>query len=99
MLSILENLFSKSNKGINDDNIKTIYNGIDWESWEEIPDGNNFRLAYPYISEKFVIFAGRLATNKGIPTLIEAISMGGDEFDLVLMGADMGIGKDLDKRF
>ena len=83
--------------GINEDNIKIIYNGINWEFWEEIPDGKNFRLAYPYVSERFVIFAGRLATNKGIPTLIEAISIGGDKVDLVLMGADMGIGKDLDK--
>ena len=46
---------------------------------------------YPFIS-------GRLATNKGISDLIEAISLEGSKrFDLVVMGADMGLGKDLDE--
>tara|TARA_B110000263_G_C15111310_1_gene419933 strand:- start:80 stop:781 length:702 start_codon:yes stop_codon:yes gene_type:complete len=84
--------------GLSDDNIKIIYNGINWVDWKEIPDKKKFRDNYPEISEKFVIFAGRLATNKGIPDLIEAMYMGkSQEFDLVVMGADMGLGKDLDK--
>ena len=83
--------------GLKDDNIKIIYNGIHWEDWKELPDKNIFRDKYPQISEKFVIFAGRLATNKGLTNLIEAMSLGGsDVFDLVIMGADMGLGKDLD---
>jgi len=84
--------------GLSDDNIKIIYNGINWMDWESTPDKKNFRDRYSEISEKFVIFAGRLATNKGIPDLIEAMSMKeSHEFDLVVMGADMGLGKDLDK--
>ena len=84
--------------GLSDDNIKIIYNGINWVDWEDIPDKKKFRDSYPEISERFVIFAGRLATNKGIPDLIEAMYIEkSQEFDLVVMGADMGLGKDLDK--
>ena len=84
--------------GLSEDNIKIIYNGINWEDWEDIPVKKKFRDSYPEISERFVIFAGRLATNKGIPDLIEAMHIGkSQEFDLVVMGADMGLGKDLDK--
>jgi D-inositol-3-phosphate glycosyltransferase len=83
--------------GLKDDNIKIICNGIHWEDWKELPDKSIFRDKYPQISEKFVIFAGRLATNKGLTNLIEAMSLGdSDVFDLVIMGADMGLGKDLD---
>ena len=83
--------------GLNDDNIKIIYNGIYWDDWKEIPSKKVFRDKFPQISDRFVIFAGRLATNKGLTNLIEAISIGdSDEFDLVIMGADMGLGKELD---
>ena len=83
--------------GLNDDNIKIIYNGIYWDDWKEIPSKKVFRDKFPQISDKFVIFAGRLATNKGLTNLIEAMSIGdSEEFDLVIMGADMGLGKDLD---
>tara|TARA_Y100001970_G_scaffold94735_1_gene119378 strand:+ start:135 stop:1292 length:1158 start_codon:yes stop_codon:yes gene_type:complete len=84
--------------GISEDNIKIIYNGINWKDWEITPSGNKFRNNYPEISDKFIIFAGRLATNKGIPDLIKSISIEGSKrFDLVVMGADMGLGEDLDK--
>jgi len=83
--------------GLNDDNIKIIYNGIYWDDWKEVPSKKVFRDKFPQISDRFVIFAGRLATNKGLTNLIEAISIGdSDEFDLVIMGADMGLGKELD---
>mgnify|MGYP001158553705 FL=1 len=84
--------------GLKADNIKIIYNGIYWEDWEKIPDGKKFRDKFPNVSERFVLFAGRLATNKGIPDLIEAMHLEESQrFDLVVMGADMGLGKDLDK--
>ena len=84
--------------GLNDKNIKIIYNGIDWKDWKEIPDPMTFRRKHPHISEKFVLFAGRLATNKGLTDLIDAMSLSQSPYiDLVLMGADMGLGKELDK--
>ena len=84
--------------GLKDENIKIIYNGIDWEDWKEIPDPMTFRRKHPHISEKFVLFAGRLATNKGLANLIDAMSLSEyPDIDLVLMGADMGLGEELDK--
>ena len=84
--------------GLSEDNIKIIYNGINWKDWEVLPDKNIFRKAYPAVSEKFVLFAGRLATNKGLSDLISAMEVVDDEsVDLVITGADMGLGKQLEK--
>ncbi len=84
--------------GIEHDNIKIIYNGINWEDWKDVPDPTLFKKKYSRISDKFVLFAGRLATNKGISDLIAAMSkIDSKNVDLVLMGADMGLGDDLEK--
>ena len=84
--------------GIEHDNIKIIYNGINWEDWKDVPDPTLFKKKYSRISDKFVLFAGRLATNKGISDLITAMSnIDLKNVDLVLMGADMGLGDDLEK--
>ena len=84
--------------GIDEDNIKIIYNGINWNDWQILPDKNIFRKQYPAISEKFVLFAGRLATNKGLSDLISAMDLVNQKaVDLVITGADMGLGKQLEK--
>jgi len=84
--------------GIDHNNIKIIYNGIHWDDWQEVPDPNIFRDKYPEITDKFVLFAGRLATNKGLSDLIKAMSiLDYNDSDLVLMGADMGLSNDLKK--
>ena len=85
--------------GISEDNIKIIYNGINWNDWQILPDKNIFRKQYPDISDKFVLFAGRLATNKGLSDLISAMDLVNQKsVDLVITGADMGLGKQLDKQ-
>ena len=84
--------------GISEDNIKIIYNGINWNDWEALPDKKIFRNQYPEVSDKFVLFAGRLATNKGLSDLISAMKeVNQESVDLVIVGADMGLGKDLVK--
>ena len=84
--------------GISEDNIKIIYNGINWNDWQVLPDKNIFRKQYPDISDKFVLFAGRLATNKGLSDLISAMDLVNQKsVDLVITGADMGLGKQLEK--
>ncbi len=84
--------------GISEDNIKIIYNGINWKDWEVLPDKKIFRDQYPEVSDKFVLFAGRLATNKGLSDLISAMKeVNQESVDLVIVGADMGLGKDLVK--
>ena len=84
--------------GISEDNIKIIYNGINWADWQVLPDKLLFRKQFPNISDKFVLFAGRLATNKGLSDLISAMNLVNKEsVDLVITGADMGLGKQLEK--
>ena len=84
--------------GISEDNIKIIYNGINWNDWKILPDKNIFRKQYPDISDKFVLFAGRLATNKGLSDLISAMDLLNQKsVDLVITGADMGLGKQLEE--
>ena len=84
--------------GISEDNIKIIYNGINWNDWQILPDKNIFRKQYPDISDKFVLFAGRLATNKGLSDLISAmVLVNQNSVDLVITGADMGLGKQLEE--
>ena len=84
--------------GISEDNIKIIYNGINWNDWQILPDKNIFRKQYPDISDKFVLFAGRLATNKGLSDFISAMDLVNQKsVDLVITGADMGLGKQLEK--
>ena len=84
--------------GVSEDNIKIIYNGINWNDWQILPDKNIFRKQYPDISDKFVLFAGRLATNKGLSDLISAMDLVNQKsVDLVITGADMGLGKQLEE--
>jgi len=84
--------------GLKEDNIKIIYNGINWEDWSSVPNKEVFRKKYPNVSEKFVLFAGRLATNKGLSDLISAMQLiDKKSVDLVITGADMGLGKQLEK--
>ena len=87
-----------SMEGISFENIKIIYIGIYWNDWQSLPDKNIFRKQYPDISDKFVLFAGRLATNKGLSDLISAMDLVNQKsVDLVITGADMGLGKQLEK--
>lgn len=84
--------------GLKEDNIKIIYNGINWDDWSSVPNKEVFRKQYPTISDKFVLFAGRLATNKGLSDLISAMQLiDKKSVDLVITGADMGLGKQLEK--
>ena len=84
--------------GLKEDNIKIIYNGINWSDWSSVPKKEVFRKQYPKVSEKFVLFAGRLATNKGLSDLISAMQLiDKKSVDLVITGADMGLGKKLEK--
>ena len=84
--------------GLIEDNIKIIYNGINWADWSSVPNKEVFRKQYPTVSEKFVLFAGRLATNKGLSDLISAMQLiDKKSVDLVITGADMGLGKQLEK--
>ena len=67
----------------------TIPPGIDLEAWStpenDRPDGLD-------LPEEYFLFVGRVAPNKGLPTLLEAVARleAGAKIPLVLMGRDWG---------
>jgi len=69
--------------------LKTIPPGIDLAAWSnpeaDRPDGLD-------LPEEYFLFVGRVASNKGLPTLLEALSRlePNARRDLVLMGRDWG---------
>jgi glycosyltransferase involved in cell wall biosynthesis len=75
--------------------IRVIPNGIHWETWADPPTGARFRKTFPQLGERLVLYAGRLATNKGLPDLVSAAASF-PEAELLLVGQDMGPGEALD---
>ena len=69
--------------------LRTIAPGIDLAAWSspELDRPQGFELP-----EDYFLFVGRLASNKGLPTLVEALSRleGKERRPLVLMGRDWG---------
>jgi glycosyltransferase involved in cell wall biosynthesis len=81
-------------------NVKIIPNGIDFSAFEPIPDGSLFREKYD-ISGRMILYAGRLASNKGLSHLIEAMPQVFSDHDyvtLALVGEDEGEGPRLKQR-
>jgi glycosyltransferase involved in cell wall biosynthesis len=86
-----------SEVGFDKNKIKVIPNGIDFEKFDPIPSGSSFKEHYS-ISGKMVLYAGRLASNKGLTHLINAIPDVLKEFKettFVLIGEDEGLKKNL----
>lgn len=70
-----------------------IPNGISPEDFEPLPDGQLFRERYG-LSGRVVLFVGRLATNKGLMTLVDSIPSVLEELKetkFVLVGQDQGM--------
>lgn len=81
--------------------VTVIPNGIRWRDWATPPQGDAFHAAHPEIGEPLVLFAGRLATNKGLFHLLRAmreLRRHHHSAELVLVGADMGLGPELDRQ-
>ncbi len=55
------------------DRVHVVPNGIHMDRFTPPPDGERFREAFPEVAGPMVLYAGRLATNKGLPVLVDAI--------------------------
>jgi glycosyltransferase involved in cell wall biosynthesis len=69
--------------------IRIIPPGLDLGEWQD-PPGDH--LPVVPLPERYLLFAGRVASNKGVPLLLEALSRipPPDRLPLVLMGKDWG---------
>lgn len=80
--------------------VTVIPNGIEFERFTPIPDGSVFREKYG-IDGTMILYAGRLASNKGLTYLLDAFNRilpGVPGAKLVLVGQDEGLRADLEKQ-
>jgi glycosyltransferase involved in cell wall biosynthesis len=78
--------------------IRIVHPGLSWDIWKDIPtNGASKRLGLP---SEYILFAGRLAPNKGLPHLIEAWAglAPSKRLPLVLVGEDWGMRASLERR-
>lgn len=81
-------------------NTVTIPPGIDWEKFENPVRPTLFREKYE-IDCRYVLFVGRLASNKGLDTLLEAVPIIAKEYTdvkIVIAGEDAGMRAHLEKK-
>jgi len=81
--------------------IHIIPNGIDLKKFTPIPSPEPFRKKYDLKEEKIVLFAGRLATNKGLEYLVEAspkIVAEHPNVRFAIVGEDQGLADILKKK-
>ena len=74
----------------------TVGAGIDPDEWSEVPSAEMFRKEAG-LDGRFLLYSGRLATNKGLRTLFDALPAIFKAFDgkMVLLGKDWGMKAEL----
>src|SRR3972149_3967362 len=85
--------------GINNEKISVIYNGMDTDSFKDLPKYGFFRKKYG-INGKMILYLGRIHKSKGIDFLIEAFArLAKDNKDMILViaGSDDGCKEKLEK--
>lgn len=89
-----------SNFSLPDEKVRIIPAGVDFNRFKTIPSPDHFRDFY-HIFGRIVLYAGRLASNKGLKNLVDAMPQVISEFKdttLVLVGEDEGQRKMLEER-
>ncbi|MFW6041039.1 MAG: glycosyltransferase family 4 protein [Thermoplasmatota archaeon] len=90
----------KERLSIPEEKIKIIPNGIDPDKFTPIPEGDLFREKYD-IEGKIILYAGRLASNKGLIQLVESIPKVKEDnpkVNFVIVGEDEGMEEKIIKR-
>jgi glycosyltransferase involved in cell wall biosynthesis len=89
-----------SNFSLPDEKVRIVPAGVDFKRFESIPSPDRFREFYN-INERIVLYVGRLASNKGLRHLIDAMPQIISQFKnttLVMIGEDEGQRKMLEDR-
>jgi glycosyltransferase involved in cell wall biosynthesis len=95
-----------SGMGVDEDKVRVIPAGVDLASYTPQPDGKAFREATD-IKDPFILYAGRIAVNKGLDHLVQAFARvrrrevsnieGMEGLKLILIGEDHGLRASLEK--
>jgi glycosyltransferase involved in cell wall biosynthesis len=77
----------------------TVGAGIDPEEWKDIPSPELFREKIG-VKDPYLLYCGRLASNKGLGTLLDALPAVLKDFngDMILLGKDWGIKATLEEQ-
>ena len=84
--------------GLDSDKISVIYNGMDMDSFENLPEPGKFKTKYA-IEGKLILYLGRIHKTKGIDFAIKAFSglcNDTDQLTFVIAGADDGYKAELE---
>ena len=77
--------------GIPSKKITIVYNGIDIEAYDVLPEKGVFRERYNLKDKKIVLYLGKITTRKGLDILVQAIAeLPSNDIVLVVAGNDMG---------
>jgi glycosyltransferase involved in cell wall biosynthesis len=80
--------------GIEEEKITVIYNGIDSDAYDILPQKNSFREKYNLTGKKIILYLGKITPRKGLDFLVKAFSeLKRDDTVLVIVGNDMGFKK------
>lgn len=71
--------------------IYTIYNGIDIDIYNKLPQKNNFKKRYNLLNKKIILYLGKITPRKGIDFLVKSFAeLKTKDTILVIAGNDMG---------
>jgi glycosyltransferase involved in cell wall biosynthesis len=79
--------------GVPSERIRTIFNGIDWESFQDMPPRGTFAGLYGLEGKRLVAYIGRLHARKGLDHLLRAfthVAAADGDTALVMAGPDEG---------
>lgn len=80
--------------GVDRDRIEVVPNGVHLDRFDDLDDGAAFREATG-IEGEYVLFAGRLAVNKGLDVLVDAWRRLDVDAELAIVGEDQGVWAEL----
>lgn len=77
--------------GITRNKVSVVYNGIDINAFQNLPEKGTFRRRYGLEGKEIVLFLGKITPRKGVDFLVRAYSLlKRDNTILVIAGNDMG---------